>query len=84
MSEQDGPDDPEFSKVVQLFTRAAEGAPPDAPEQLDATRLAEYLAAAHGPRAGQEVLLRALVCERQSHRTAARFWLSIYERIASG
>ena len=37
-----------------------------------------FLRKTHGPHAGQEALMRALMAERQHHRTAARYWLDVY------
>ena len=54
----------------------------DALANLDPEKAATYLAHVHGPRAGEEALLRSLICERQLHRVGARFWLGTYQRIA--
>eukprot|EP00439_Symbiodinium_sp_Y106_P090000 s1_g2536.t1 len=43
-----------------------------------------FLRKTHGPQAGQEALMRALMAERQHHRTAARYWLEVYERMTGG
>ncbi|PCJ72023.1 MAG: hypothetical protein COA62_05585 [Rhodobiaceae bacterium] len=40
-----------------------------------------YIAKVFGTHAGEEALMRALICERQHHHTSARFWMGIYERL---
>jgi hypothetical protein len=40
------------------------------------------VAMAYGDNAGAEVLLRAFLGERDCNRAAARFWITVYERLA--
>jgi len=40
-------------------------------------RAVEFLRKTHGPHAGQEALMRALMAERQHHRAAASYWLEV-------
>ncbi|WOF73638.1 hypothetical protein QMT40_001271 [Parvibaculaceae bacterium PLY_AMNH_Bact1] len=44
-------------------------------------RAVDFLRKTHGPHAGQEALMRALMAERQHHRAAARYWLDVYETL---
>ena len=41
-------------------------------------RAVDFLRHTHGAGAGQEALMRALMAERQQHRSAARYWLDVY------
>jgi ABC-type proline/glycine betaine transport system substrate-binding protein len=51
---------------------------------VNPARAVSFLRKTHGPHAGQEALMRALMAERQHHRTAARYWLDVYEKMMSG
>jgi hypothetical protein len=53
----------------------------DTLNHMDPVLTALYIAKTHGPHAGEEALMRALICERQRHHTSARFWMGIYERL---
>ena len=50
-------------------------------DQINPDLVVAYLDKAHGGRAGEEALMRALIKERSKERSSARFWLNIYDRI---
>jgi len=60
---------------------SAEETGPDTLKHMNPVLTALYLAKTNGAQAGEEALMRALICERQRHHTEARFWLGIYERL---
>ena len=60
---------------------SAEETEPDTLKHMNPVLTALYLAKIHGAQAGEEALMRALICGRQRHHTAARFWMGIYERL---
>lgn len=49
---------------------------------LDPDEAGRVVAGAYGANAGAEVLLRAFLGERDCNRTAARFWIAVYHRLA--
>ena len=53
----------------------------DALTHVNPARAVSFLRKTHGPHAGQEALMRALLAERQHHRTAALYWLDVYEEL---
>jgi len=48
---------------------------------MDPALTALYIAKVYSTHADEETLMRALICERQHHHTAARFWIGIYDRL---
>jgi len=55
----------------------------DALARVSPERAVKFLTKTHGGQAGEEALMRALICERQLHHNAARFWLGIYALISN-
>ncbi|MBL4863881.1 MAG: hypothetical protein JKY63_03160 [Rhodobiaceae bacterium] len=66
LARQDGTDDGEMDALAHVSPALAK----------------KFLTKTHGDQAGEEALMRALICERQLHHNAARFWLGIYALIS--
>jgi len=82
MTHENGSDNP-YDFILHYLRRStgADEVGLDALKHMDAERTAKYIAKVYGEHAGEEALMRSLICERQLHRTSARFWLGIYDRI---